>query len=193
MLRHLLLFITMTKQPLLFVLFSLLNLTSGEEEEFTCGIWLAKSTIPGAGLGIFAGKDFKAKDSVLPVGDVVIPLLDMKLHQNNHDNFLWDEYTWDGVALFMEKEGLYGEQSAASPGFGASVNCFMDLTNIKETIPINTNTGLHRSKDPGVGAFSTYWNRESIASKSIKAGNELFASCKFQVVFACGLYLVYFL
>lgn len=149
-----------------------------DEEELTCGIWLAKSTIPGAGLGIFAGKDFEPKESVLPTGDVVIPLVDYKLYQQPNFNFLWDEYTWDGFSLFMGNEGLAGELSAASPGFGAAVNCFMDLVNIKETIPINDNTGLHRSKDPGVGAFSTYWNRESLASTPIKAGHELFAACK---------------
>ena len=149
-----------------------------DDEELTCGIWFAKSTIPGAGLGVFAGKDFDLKQSVLPTGDVVIPLVDYKLFQQPNFNFLWDEYTWDGTSLFMDKEALAGELSVASPGFGAAVNCFVDLVNIRETIPNNDNTGLHRSKDPGVGAFSTYWNRESLAWTPIKAGHELFAGCE---------------
>ncbi|KAI2513179.1 hypothetical protein MHU86_1217 [Fragilaria crotonensis] len=146
-----------------------------DDQEFTCGIWFAKSTIPGAGLGIFAGKDFDKGESVLPVGDVVIPLVDSKIHKHRDYKFLWDEYTWEGVALFMEREGVSESISVVSPGFGSAVNCFLGLVNVKETIPSNTNTGLHRSQDPGVGAFSTYWNRETLAMIPIKAGNELFA------------------
>ena len=159
------------------------NLVSVENEELTCGIWFAKSTIPGGGIGIFAGKDFEPEQGLLPVGDVVIPLVDSKLHRSRNYNFLWDEYTWEGASLLMEKEGVSKRLSAASPGFGAAVNCFIDLVNVKETVPMNTNTGLHRSKDPGVGAFSTYWNRETIASKPIKAGHELFATCKYLYFF----------
>jgi hypothetical protein len=152
------------------------------DEELVCGLWFAKSTIPGAGLGIFAGKDVESGTSVLPIGDVVIPLVDLNIHQgykNTHnEHFLWDEYTWDGGTLFMDHEGLGDELNAASPGFGAAVNCFMDLVNVKEGFPPSNNLGLHRSTDPGAGAFSYYWNRDSIASTPIQAGNELFASCK---------------
>lgn len=37
-------------------------------------------------------------------------------------------------------------------------------------------SGLHRSKDPGVGAFSTYHDRKSIAKVNIKKGQELFVN-----------------
>jgi len=145
-------------------------------EDLSCGIWFAKSTIPGAGLGIFAGIAFEEDEEVLPIGDVVVPIVDKEIHQPDDHNFLWDEYTWDGRGMFMDFEGYHSKLSAASPGFGAAVNCYMDLVNIKESVPLNSNTGLHRSKDPGAGAFSTYWNRQSIATTSIKPGHELFAS-----------------
>jgi len=155
-----------------------LAIVSSEEEELSCGIWFAKSTIPGAGLGIFAGIDFQPQTSVLPTGDVVIPIVDMEIHHPEAYEFLWDEYTWDGGPLFMGNEGFADELNAASAGFGAGVNCIMDLVNVEELTPVNTNAGLHRSQDPGAGGFSTYWNRESIATVPISAGDELFASCK---------------
>eukprot|EP00544_Gedaniella_sp_CCMP2646_P006227 CAMPEP_0202502716 /NCGR_PEP_ID=MMETSP1361-20130828/39786_1 /ASSEMBLY_ACC=CAM_ASM_000849 /TAXON_ID=210615 /ORGANISM="Staurosira complex sp., Strain CCMP2646" /LENGTH=50 /DNA_ID=CAMNT_0049135787 /DNA_START=32 /DNA_END=180 /DNA_ORIENTATION=- len=34
----------------------------------TCGIWLAKSTIPNAGLGMFAGKPFQNGQDLLESG-----------------------------------------------------------------------------------------------------------------------------
>jgi hypothetical protein len=49
--------------------------------------------------------------------------------------------------------------------------------NVEEGDPENDMpSGLHRSKDPGVGAFSTYHNRQSKAKVSIKAGQELFVN-----------------
>ena len=46
---------------------------------------------------------------------------------------------------------------------------------MEEGFPINTiPNGLHRSRDPGAGAFSTYHNRESFATVPIQKGEELY-------------------
>lgn len=62
-------------------------------------------------------------------------------------------------------------------GFGATANSFLDLVNVEEENPQNTiPSGLHRSKDPGVGAFSTYHDRRSTAKVQINKGEELFVN-----------------
>jgi len=62
-------------------------------------------------------------------------------------------------------------------GFGAAANSFLDLVNVEEGDPINTiPSGLHRSKDPGVGAFTTYHDRDSTAKVAVKSGQELFVN-----------------
>lgn len=43
-------------------------------EEFTCRLYLAESTIPHAGLGIFTGMPYPKNERLPFVGDVVIPL-----------------------------------------------------------------------------------------------------------------------
>jgi len=70
------------------------NPHNGDQTDNPCGIWLAPSTIKGAGLGMFAGKDFQAEDSLLPTGDSVIGIVDISLHNGDrhHEAFLWDEY-----------------------------------------------------------------------------------------------------
>lgn len=69
-----------------------------EKEPFLeCFIWLAPSTLEGAGLGMFAGRDFQT-DEVL-ADDLVIPIVDI-MAMNEDDpsfTFLWDEYTWNGT------------------------------------------------------------------------------------------------
>lgn len=57
----------------------------------SCGVWLAPSTIPGAGLGMFAGKNYSVGDELLT--DLVIAISDITLHNHDMDYgpFLWDE------------------------------------------------------------------------------------------------------
>ena len=61
-----------------------------------CGVYYAESTIPGAGFGLFAGRDFDESEWVLP-GDLVVPLVEMGWH-NGHQSYhhLWEEYQWSG-------------------------------------------------------------------------------------------------
>lgn len=143
-----------------------------------CNVWLAPSTLPGAGLGIYAGRNFTKGENLHLTGDIVIPIVDISMHQRGRGKFtfLWDEYTWNGRSLGLGHE-VIKEINAASPGFGAAANSFLDLINIDEGDPTNSMpNGLHRSKDPGVGAFTTYHDRKSSAKVNIKAGQELFVN-----------------
>ncbi|CAB9501525.1 Guanylate cyclase [Seminavis robusta] len=143
-----------------------------------CGIWLAPSSLPGAGLGMYAGRDFAKKEPLQETGDIVIPIVDIMMHQRGRGRwvFVWDEYTWNGKSLGLGHE-VIKEINAASPGFGSAANSFLDLVNVDEGDPINTMpSGLHRSRDPGVGAFSTYNDRRSTAKVKIKSGQELFVN-----------------
>lgn len=55
-----------------------------------CRTFLARSTIPGAGLGLFAGVPFAEGDEVTP-GDAVIPLRDIDWNNDykDVDTFMW--------------------------------------------------------------------------------------------------------
>lgn len=147
-----------------------------------CGIWLAPSTIPGAGLGMYAGRDFRKGDLLQDYGDVVIPIIDIESHAREYSSqkdwtFLWDEYTWDAESLQMDNEG-YGHVNVASPGFGAAANSFLGIYNVEEYVPLpyDETADLHRSKDPGLGGFSMYGNRLSVARQDISVGQEFFVS-----------------
>lgn len=62
-----------------------------QEDDDACRVYLAPSTIPGAGLGTFAGKNFQKGDEVTP-GDAVVPLRDINWHNGGEDHvntFLW--------------------------------------------------------------------------------------------------------
>jgi hypothetical protein len=153
--------------------------TSASSVDSQCGIWLAPSTIEGAGIGMFAGVDFAEGQDLILGGDSVIAISDLALHNTNKgfkETFVWEEYTWIGRSLNMGYEG-YESVEAASEGFGAAVNCFMGLVNVNGRTPTLTDLGLHRSKDPGAGASTQFHQRKAVAKHPIAAGAELFVSC----------------
>ena len=61
-----------------------------------------------------------------------------------------------------------------SPGIGAAINCDLPLVNVVDTWTKIDGAGMHRSKDPGVGAFTPYYDRKSKATRTIRAGEELY-------------------
>ena len=144
-----------------------------------CGIWFARSSIPNSGLGMYAGRNFDQGEEMMATGDVVIPLVDVEMHHKNLKSFfIWDSYTWNAASLGLAFDGVY-EVNAASPGFGSAANSFRDLHNVEEWGVEHSLGGLHRSKDPGAGAFTPYHDRKSTAKVPIPAGQELFVNCKF--------------
>jgi hypothetical protein len=73
------------------------TVTSSSSESTTrtnhssCRVFIAPSTIPGAGMGVFAGTGFEKGDEVT-TGDGVVPLIDMPWHNDVSefvDDFLW--------------------------------------------------------------------------------------------------------
>lgn len=144
-----------------------------------CGLWLAPSTIEGAGLGMYAGRSYQEDEFFQNVGDLLIPIVDIEAHawhySRNEWKFPYDDYTWDGSYLRMDNEGAKTVHVASS-GIGSVANSFLTLVNVDEWPPFNDVGGLHRSKDPGVGAFSPYYDRKASASREIEAGEELFVS-----------------
>jgi len=59
-------------------------------------------------------------------------------------------------------------------GFGAQINCHFGLNNAEHNKPKFDAVGLHRSKDPGVGAFTNWHDMPNIATRDIRSGEELF-------------------
>jgi hypothetical protein len=139
-----------------------------------CGLYLAESTIPNAGLGIFTAIAKKPND-VLGSGDVCIPNIDINYHNppNVFDPF--EAYYWSGFIMGMSRESHSNDVQAYCPGHGSVMNCNLALLNTHQGHPLLYDyAGLHRSNDPGAGAFTPYHNGTTYAARDIPAGGELF-------------------
>lgn len=62
-----------------------------------CGLYLAPSSIPGAGLGMYSGSKAYEKQELISDGDLMITQWDMDLNNGDDEYYnLWNEYTWSG-------------------------------------------------------------------------------------------------
>lgn len=80
---------------------------------FQCNLYMAPSSIPNSGYGVFTTRAIKTTESVLPYGDVPdIVVTDMNAHTGNTKSDYWThiDYLWrgDGLAQFE------GEQASAN-------------------------------------------------------------------------------
>ncbi len=90
-----------------------------------------------------------------------------------YENWLPESYYWDTG----NTDAMYEAESTDSlvPGIGALANSHTGLVNVQMGRPSIDSAGMHQSRDPGVGAFSTHYNMAWKATKDIPAGMEIFA------------------
>ena len=127
-----------------------------------CTLYIAESTIPNAGLGIFTTKPYNVNQ---PIGnpDLCLPyvLSDWKYSFT----LSMDDYAWQGHAMGMQREAF--RTSALCPGLGSLVNCHIPLINpcrgLPRYDPLSTN-------HPSSGAISPYAHVTPVAVRNIPVG-----------------------
>jgi hypothetical protein len=144
-----------------------------QTKHFECGLYIAESTIPNAGLGVFTAAAKKPLDP-LGSGDVCIPNIDINYHNPLPVFNPFQTYYWKGSSMGMSRESHSNDVEAFCPGLDSAVNCNLALINTHKSYPLYDTAQLHRSRDPGTGAFTPYHNGTTYAARHIPAGGELF-------------------
>jgi len=158
------------------------NAAVDEDESNPCQLYVAESTIPNAGLGVFAGTSFRKNQMIGRVGDPAFPVVDQDWHNSpeggslsKHEaDYHWPltNYDWNAPDIGMDHEAE--DISVTVTGFGAAPNCHFRLLNVHEHKATYDNAGLDRYNSPGAGASTPWFNRTSTAAKDIEAGSELY-------------------
>jgi len=146
-----------------------LPLASKKNYSDKCELYIAQSSIPNSGIGVYTSVAYREGDHI-GEGEMLIPII------SQTDSWLVNDVEWGlefDERLYAEDDGLYS-YSVFCPGFGAQVNCHFGLNNVDHGKPKFNSAGLHRSKDPGVGAFTEWYDTPNIASRYIQPGEELF-------------------
>jgi hypothetical protein len=143
------------------------------DDNSECELFIALSTLPGAGLGVFSAVEKKPGDAV-GSGDVCLPQIDLQYHNRKPVFDHMRDYYWQGSSKGMGRESHSNDNHAYCPGQDSANNCHLGLHNTQHSYPIYDYGGLHRSKDAGAGAFTPYHNGTTYVTRYIPAGGELF-------------------
>lgn len=144
-------------------------------DEFSCGLYLAQSTIPHSGLGIFSGVAHPIGSSVAPP-EIALQLLygfdDNKESMMQHAHLV-HEYTWSSHVTGGSFEGKHIE--TLIPGLGMAANSFLSMVNTRSIMGTIDSAGTNFDEmGPGSGAFSSYHGLKYLAEVPIEAGAEVF-------------------
>lgn len=146
--------------------------TNASNKNEMCRYYLSPSSIPNSGWGIFTAVDI-AKGETVFQPDVVISLVDMDRHNGMVFSSMFDSYVWEGDDFAVSFEADLVDTFL--PGPGAIPNFHPFLKNVIVTDDATyDDCDLHRSKDPGAGAFTYYNYDKASAVVDIASGTELF-------------------
>ncbi|MGK3755099.1 MAG: hypothetical protein ACI8RD_007408, partial [Bacillariaceae sp.] len=145
-----------------------------------CTLYLAESSIPNAGLGIYSGVQLGINETLTTRHlDVVIPIYDIELHNDYNKKFQWiiSDYAWLASKLGVDIEAK--RVTALAPGLGALANNHHALANIAfNGVPSRDDDdeeeGLHHHTTISSGSITPYYGLKHYATSSIKVGSELF-------------------
>ena len=150
----------------------MLNPVSIKVPNRTCRYYIAQSSIPNSGWGIYTAIDIKEDDIVFQP-EIIVPIIDIAKHNQKSHNWMPDSYVWQPEVPGIEFESDHVD--AFIPGPGAIPNSYPELNNVGvRNKGSYDDCGLHRSKDPGAGAFSYYIYDDARAIRNISAGSEVF-------------------
>ena len=132
-------------------------------DEVSCNLYLAFSEVFGR-LGVFTRSDLE-KGTVLNAQDIVVPLIE-------DEGPLWNDIRWSHLLGYVEWEGR--AVRALFSGTGGAINVHSTLYNVEPVLVADhaQNSGLHRKKDAGAGAFS-YQVMQYIVTSPIPAGGQI--------------------
>ncbi len=150
-------------------------------EEQKCKVYLAPSSLPSGGVGMFTTQNLRTGEMILPSDGPQIPIIDPD-YESVESNLAWtnlfSKYWWESG---VTNPGLFESEHCAEYQItcGALPNSHVILDNLEishpSVVPYDDSV-LDRMTDPGAGAISNYMGRHSVATVDISAGDEIFLS-----------------
>lgn len=143
----------------------------GTEAESSCSLYMAESSIPYSGLGMYAGRDFDRGERIENLPQVVVPLIDYHKDGSILTNYPWDASNHGAVLESKSSKTL-------CTNLGMLANSHLGLINARQRSEDGIEIllgSIDRRSDFGTGATSLYHAASFNAEVRIERGSELFA------------------
>eukprot|EP00977_Amphora_coffeiformis_P003321 scaffold618_cov175-Amphora_coffeaeformis.AAC.3 len=165
------------KLQVLYLLATVLHVAAAtHKDDNACGLYIAKSTLPDGGLGIFTATERQPGQVLEGTADTCVPFIDMYWHQPVElQSPFRDDYYWNGRALGMTTESATGTVDAFCPGWVSLLNCHANSANIIKPKAVYDD-GNNLKDYPGTQ--SPYGVEAAKIARPIPAGGELFSFYK---------------
>lgn len=139
-----------------------------------CTFYLAESSIPHGGLGVFTSKPLRKGSAAQPWPDICVYLTDANSNKGTEiDSHTWQEYRF-GANWLGGRTGVRATCMGLVTIFNSmGMKKYASARPAAEPLLIHTNGGLDRSKDPGAGAITQYYGSTSETLRDLVAGSEL--------------------
>ena len=143
-------------------------------DQSSCSLYMAQSSIPNSGLGIYAGRDFTRGEIVDARPQAALPLIQMDDNESYSISAL-SNYPWTAILSGSHLEDV--SSKGLIPNVGMLANSHLGLVNVKQTSYEGVQSIIgssDRSKDGSAGAYSLYHHSSFNADINIEEGQELF-------------------
>lgn len=139
-----------------------------------CNFFLAESSIPKSGLGVYTAIDIPKDQPAQPTPDICLYVTDAKVGKSETATHTWQDYRFGAQTETDRPE----RTRAACQGL---VTMFNSMPNERyasarpAAVPelIHTHGGLRRQDSPGAGAITHYFGASSKTLRDVTAGTEL--------------------
>lgn len=147
-----------------------------------CGLYMAESSIPHSGLGMYTAREIDEGKYVFH-GDVVVQVADFKVNRKlrhwYHGTNQRDEADWLLANYFWNSDNTLGVHEAGRissivPGMGMLANSHTGLINSGMRRPTRESGGIHRSTHPSAGSSTTFHDLTFAVFDDLAPGTELF-------------------
>ena len=144
-----------------------------QEEDYQCDFYLAESSIPHGGLGVFTAITIEEGGATQPQPDLCLYVANARPDKGTEiPTHTWQDWRFGAQWL------SHGKNRAQCMGLVTLFNS-MPVKYYASARPkadpdlIYTNGGLYRDKDPGAGAISHFYGSSSMALRDLTPGSEL--------------------
>lgn len=148
----------------------------------SCGLYLAKSSIPNSGLGVYTGISHDVGSIIAPeeiAHQILYEMDDVSKSCDFEDNAkVAYDYVWQSYVTGGQYEGA--RVGSLIPGLGMAANSFLPMINTRSLMGKVDSAGVNVDESgavemgPGSGAFSAYHGTIYLAEVPLEAGSEVF-------------------